>query len=198
MAVKKLTQSSLLNDKKYQSLLAGNAYFQPTAYESIATVTVGAGGQSSVTFSSIPSTFTHLQIRAMIKRSGGTGGDNTNLTLNGDTGSNYAWHQLYGDGVSPGVGAGTTQTSIRAIHSDATANVFGVGIIDILDYSNTNKYKTTRTLAGYDDNIATIGYVLFRSGLWQNTAAITSVTLTPNSGTFAQYSSFALYGIKGA
>ena len=166
-------------------------------YQAIMTATVDSGGASSITFSSIPSTFKQLQIRAMLKRSGGTAADNTNLTFNSDTGSNYSWHQLYGEGSSALASAATSQTSIRTIHSDTTANVFGVGIIDILDYANTSKNKTTRTLAGWDDNFATTGYILMRSGLWMSTAAVSTITMTPNSGSFAQYSSFALYGIKG-
>jgi hypothetical protein len=178
------------------SQISGHLWAPAGAYDSLATVTVPSGGLASITFAGIPTGYKHLQIRAMIKRSGGTAADNTNLTFNGDTGSNYVWHQLYGDGTSASSSASTSQSSIRTIHSDATANVFGVGIIDILDYSATTKYKTTRTIAGYDDNNTTVGYALFRSGLWQNTSTVTSVTLTPNSGTFAQYSSFALFGVK--
>ena len=74
------------------------------------------------------------------------------------------------------------------------ANIFGTGIIDILDYADTSKYKTVRTLFGYDANGS--GYIAFSSNLWQSTSAITSITMTPVNG-IAEYSSFALYGIKG-
>jgi len=79
-----------------------------------------------------------------------------------------------------------------------SANCFGVVVIDILDYANTNKYKTTRALAGLDINAAG-GFIALRSGNWRNTNAITTITLKPESSRiFAQYSQFALYGIKGA
>jgi hypothetical protein len=67
--------------------------------------------------------------------------------------------------------------------------------MDILDYANTNKYKTTRTLIGRDRNGA--GIMLFHSGLYQSTNAITSLKFFPSTGNFAQYTQFALYGIKG-
>jgi hypothetical protein len=80
--------------------------------------------------------------------------------------------------------------------STGGANVFGTFIIDILDYANTSKYKTQRGLGGADLNGS--GYISFNSGNWRNTNAITSISLTPLYGSqFAQYSSFALYGIKG-
>ena len=168
-------------------------------FESIATVTVGAGGSSSITFSSISSDFTHLQIRAINRKTGGSWGQ-TRLTFNSDTGNNYAQHFLYGDGssatsgnngnpinwISGGIETGTTQS----------ASVFASYVIDILDYKNTNKYKTARSLGGADNNGS--GYSWFSSGVWMNTNAITSITLTPENNNYAQYSHFALYGIKSA
>jgi hypothetical protein len=77
------------------------------------------------------------------------------------------------------------------------ANVFGGVVIDILDYKNTNKYKTVRILSGTEYNNSN-GGVSFNSGLWQNTDAITTITLQPSGANFAEYSQFALYGIKGS
>lgn len=190
MSISKLTNSGLSGDK-YPNLMADNTFMEP-----IATTLVGSGGATDITFSNIPQNYKHLQIRTILKRSGGTAADNTNIRLNGDTGSNYAWHQLLGNGSSALAGAGTSATFMQVIHSDSTANVFGAGIIDFLDYTNQNKYKTVRTLAGWDDNTVN-GYMIFRSGLWMNTSAITSIKLIPNTGTFAQYSRFSLYGIRG-
>ena len=171
-----------------------------SSYESIATTTVGSGGTATITFSSIPATYTHLQIRGITNSSAG-GGSSINMQVgNGsiDTGSNYAWHQIYGDGTSPGASAGTTQTSIRAIAYDSgTPTSFSGFVIDILDYANISKYKTTRTLTGVDTNSAS-GIIVFRSGLWQSTSAINTITFTPTSGNLIQYSQFALFGIKGA
>ena len=81
-----------------------------------------------------------------------------------------------------------------AVSANSTANCFGVAVIDILDYANTNKYKTYRSLTGGDANGS--GQVLLRSSNWRSTSAVTSMTLYPGVGNFTQYSSFALYGIK--
>ena len=167
----------------------------PTSYESIATVTVGSGGLSSISVSSIPSTFKHLQIRGIGR---GSGSNNTLITINGAS-SVYNSHWLEGNGSSASAGADTTSNGIWAFNatggSNSLSNTFGASVIDILDYADTNKYKTLRILNGVDFNGS--GYIDFQSGLYRQTTAISSITLTPSSGTVAQYSQFALYGIKG-
>ena len=170
-------------------------------YESIATVTIGAGGASSASFSSIPSTYKHLQIRGIAKSNRVDNNDAIFLQFNGDTSSNYGSHGLWGDGSGansaqlyyPGVG-----TSLPWIAGDSNgANVFGGLVIDILDYTSSNKKKTIRGLQGYDNNGN--GQAGFGSSLWSATpAAITSILIYPHYGTaWKQHSSFALYGIKG-
>ena len=181
-------------------IIASQNYTRITnSYESIATVTVGAGGASNITFSSIPSTYQHLQIRGIARSTtSGTGGDWVYCQLNTDTGSNYALHRLWGDGSSAQSGASTSQTEIRtgsATRNGNTSGIMAVSVTDILDYTNTNKNTTTRALIGYDTNGG--GEIILYSGLWMNTAAITSIKLYPEINNFAQYSSFALYGIKG-
>lgn len=163
-------------------------------YESIATVTVGSGGSSSISFSSIPSTYKHLQIRGIAK---GTVASAALLTgFNGDTASNYNDHYIEGNGSSVVAGYDATSAIIAygTIAPTAATSVFTATVIDILDYANTNKYKTTRALTGYDSNGS--GYMDLNSGLWRSTAAISSITLSPTSGNFAQYTQYALYGIK--
>jgi hypothetical protein len=165
-------------------------------FQSIATTTVGAGGASSITFSSIPSTFTHLQVRA-IGRSSNIVEDSL-WRFNGDTTANYAMHLLVGDGSTAASYNSTSATSMKATpYMTGNTSIFGIGITDVLDYANTNKYKTIRTLTGMDNNNNSFGQIQFNSGLWQSTAAITSITITPSAGTYVQYSQFALYGIKG-
>jgi len=170
-------------------------------YESIATVTVGAGGTASVSFTSIPSTFAHLQIRALSRSDrASTAGDGMIVRFNSDSGSNYAYHYLQGDGASATAGADTSQTSMiipRSGSANQTAGIFGVTVLDLLDYTNTNKYKTIRTLGGNDANGS--GIVALFSGLWQNTNAVTSITIDQQNGSnFQEYSHFALYGLRGA
>lgn len=171
-------------------------------YESIATVTVGSGGASSVTFSSIPSTYAHLQIRYTARQN--TFGALW-LTYNGDTSvNNYTTHRLFGDGTavtSQGWGTGTFKQFVSGIAGNTDlANTFGVGVVDILDYANTSKFTTSRSLSGVDFNGFTphSGQIFLSSGLWVNTAAVTSILIEPQNPNFLQHSTFALYGIKGA
>lgn len=172
-------------------------------YQSIAgTVVVAAGGQATITFSSIPSTYKHLQVRLLTKESGtGTGGPNIVASLNSDTThTNYRSHYLQGTGS--GTGAGDVQTSgyYCLVGNTATSNasyasMFGVMVLDVLDYANTSKYKTLRSIWGHDRNGS--GEVGIDSSLWMNTAAITSISFSIVGGTnFVQYSHAALYGIK--
>ena len=170
------------------------------SYESIATVTVGAGGSSSISFSSIPSTYKHLQVRLIGKvTTSGTSDTYAKLSFNSDTTyTNYNGHDLYGDGASVASGydysAAYTGLVLQRFPNAGVTSTFGTAVIDILDYTNTNKYKVTRGLGGYDKNGA--GFLGFYSGLWRNTAAVTDITITPGQDNWAQYSSFALYGVK--
>ena len=169
-----------------------------TAFESIATAS-GDGTNFEITFSSIPSTFAHLQIRCLAKSTTGTPA--INLRINGDTGSNYTRHRLIGDGTSASATGDVSQTQIPVLGNaglPSASNTYGVAIYDILDYTNTNKYTTVRVLAGQDSNGS--GGVDFTSGLWLNTAVISSLTFrTANSAEpFTTATRFALYGIKGA
>ena len=163
-------------------------------------VQVGSGGSSSVSFTSIPSTYKHLQIRAIHSNTNTANTREVIMRFNSDSGANYSWHNLSGLGssVTSDGGTSTNQVYIGQSYSGGAAgsSAFGSSIIDILDYANTNKYKTSRGLWGWNTN--TQGYMRLSSGLWMNTNAITSITIEPNPlGTFAQYSQFALYGIKG-
>jgi hypothetical protein len=167
-------------------------------FESIATVSVGAGGAANVEFTSIPGTYQHLQVRYIARGTNAAVDVEHQCQINGATGSVYSYHIVYGDGASTGSAASSSNTKIVLndfFGSTALASTYGVGVMDILDYANTNKYKTTRTLIGRDRNGA--GIMLFHSGLYQSTNAITSLKFFPSTGNFAQYTHFALYGIKG-
>jgi len=182
------------------SQISGHLFAPSGAYDSIATTTLSST-TGTITFSSIPATYTHLQIRIMSRSTRSQTGDYIAMQFNADTGSNYAYHGITGDGSAASAFGLASQTFMdieRAAAATATASVFGVSVIDILDYANTNKYKTMRCLGGFDNNGS--GEIYLTSGLWQNSNAITSITLKAQSGTssFVQYSSFALYGIKGA
>ena len=176
-----------------------------TDFYQIATTTLGSA-QSSIEFTSIPSTYTHLQIRGLVRvqSSGGVDGDNLKMQFNSDTATNYSRHGLIGSGTTAtsfAVTSASFATAGMALRSAALANNFSVSIIDILDYANTNKYKTTRAISGYDNNGTGSypGYAILYSGNWRSTSAITSIKLTTDAdGTnLLTGSTFALYGIKG-
>ena len=164
-------------------------------YESLATVTAPAGGSVSIDFTSISSAYSHLQLRGITRNE--TTNNTFRLRFNSDSGLNYSRHYLYGDGSSALAAAGSSQTSIGTgviATSSNGANIFSAFVIDILDYKNTSKYKTMRSLGGFDANGS--GTVGLFSGVWLSTAAITSISLFSDSGDQNQYSSFALYGVK--
>lgn len=182
------------------------------AFESIATVT--PSGVSTITFSAIPSTYQHLQIRYLGKSNDSAANTHYQFSIifNGDTASNYSYHRLSGDGSSAADSGAATQTAIKqgfaVIPSSGTSilNPMGAGIIDILDYTSTTKNKTVRMIAGSDTNYTLgsgVGRIVLNSGLWFKTPeAITSITLILDtgfwSGTSSRLTTFALYGIKGA
>jgi hypothetical protein len=160
-------------------------------YESISTVTVGAGGASSVSFSSIPSTYQHLQIRYTARTNRSATSDILNITLNGS--ATTTGHFIYGTGAA--ASAGVLNSFVGwATASSTASNTFGTGIIDVLDYKDTNKNRVLRSLVGWDGNGD--GEISLTSVLQTSTSALSSLTITP-TGSFVQYSSFALYGIKG-
>jgi hypothetical protein len=85
---------------------------------------------------------------------------------------------------------------VYATPSAVAASIFGTQVIDILDYTNTNKYKTQRSIGAVSENDNN-NLITFMSGSWRSSSAITSITITANGTTFQEYSHFALYGIKG-
>lgn len=179
------------NKVDYPSMLAGNPTFIPGSFDSIATVT-GNSSSGVVTFSNIPSTYQHLQLRLSVVSTA----TYNYVRFNSDSGSNYSWHQLTGDAASVTAGAGANQNLMYATQQGGNASFPSATIIDILDYSNTNKNKTMRSLSGIDSNGG--GFIYYRSGAWYNTAAITNITITLDSDTYRTGSIAALYGIKGA
>jgi len=185
----------------------GHLYSLTGSYDAIATATVDASGASSITFSSIPQTYTHLQLRGTLQDNRATYGfDDIDLRFNSDSGTNYARHYLGGDGSSAYSGAASTPSTYLHIDggsgsSAINASMFGAVIIDILDYTNTNKLKTLRALGGADNNGS--GRVVLSSGLWFKAGtgvtsdAISSISIAPDAGSqFNQYSTITLYGVK--
>ena len=170
----------------------------PAAFESIATV-VGTGSSQLITLSSIPSTYKHLQIRAIFRSTEAGSGTNFYMYVNGDTATNYSYHTLRGEGTTASASGNATVAQMfvgRAPGAGTTAGIMNATIIDIHDYANTSKYKTFRYVSGKDDNTYG-GDLVLRSGSWRSTSAINSITFNIDNPNFSNLSSIALYGIKG-
>jgi len=175
------------------------------SFYSIATVT-GTGSSSTITFSSIPSTYKHLQIRAIARQvSGGYSSQSPTIRFNGDTtAGNYNGHQLFGynSGGSNFVAATANGANLpRFVQGSAVASssMYGAVIVDIIDYASTSKYKTMRAFGGNDTNGDASGtnQIELGSALWMSTSAISSITITEkNAQSFTTASTFALYGIN--
>ena len=193
MSVTKLTTNGV-NGNKYDTVSADNYYMEPIATQLLASAT------GTITFSNIPQTYKHLQLRVFGKSARASFGDTLFVKANGDTGANYYGHYMIGNGATASAGSYGSTTGVyigQVAGASANASTFGATIIDILDYSNVYKYKTFRDLDGMDNN-DTNGAMVMRSGLWNNTAAITSLSIVTDSGSnFTTNSRFSLYGIRG-
>ena len=179
----------------YASQISGHLT-PPSSFYNIATVTA-SGSQSSVTFSSIPSTYKSLQLR--ILSNDGSGYQN-NFVFNSDTGTNYTYHRMLGNGSTVTAVGATGQTSAKAASynsPDLYNQIYAFSIVDIIDYANTSKYKTIKSQSGFDANGASGPSFVLTSNLWLNTAAITSITITNVGSTnWTSSSTFTLYGIS--
>lgn len=177
-------------------MLAGNAAYSPFAFESIATVTATTN-VTSLTFSGIPQTYKHLQIRGISRRDTGVN-HVAAVQFNSDTGNNYWFHGISGDGTTanaPYVSIYQPQIQMYyANGSTSQTNQFGAGIIDIHDYTS-NKRKTAKGI-GVCANTSNNGRITSYSGVWNNTAAITSITVNFAGDTAVAGTTFSLYGIK--
>lgn len=175
---------------------AGNPRY--TDMELISTTLIGSAGASSVTFTDNGAWagYKHLQVRYVARSSLNAGVDNLAINFNSDTGTNYSTHSIYGAGSTVISNAFFNNVSAyvpsQLPAATTTANVFGAGIIDILDFANTSKYKTLRTSNGY---MGAIGLVSLISGNWRSTSAITSITFV-TSGQIVANSRISLYGVK--
>lgn len=169
-----------------------------TTFVKIASVTVGAGGVSSVEFTSIPQTYTDLKIVLSARSSAE---NEYYITFNSNT-ANYASRYIYGNGTSAFSGANPFGTSFAFVgsvnKSTTTANVFNNAEIYIPNYASANFKSFSADTA--QENNATEAYNWLTAGLWSNTSAITSVQIDLQNApsNFTQYSTFTLYGIKSS
>ena len=194
MAINRVSQSSIQQAfPKFNTVWDGVSAVGGMDPLGVSVLSANAGG---IVFSSIPATYTHLQIRGIIRGNRTGALDEMGIRFNGGSAS-ITYHNFHGNG-SAVTTAGATATGwswFAPIASGSeTAGVFSSIVIDILDYSNTNKYKVFRALTGYDN--ASSGRVYSASGMQLDTAAINDITIIPSNTTFAANTSFSLYGIK--
>ena len=204
MAITKLSVSTVKN-----GLLKSNKIWDQTStwvdaptnsYFPIASYTVPSGGVSTITFAGLPQTYSHLQLRVHTRSTFADTDSVLIFRVNGDTGNNYPNHFLQGSGSGVGAYGYSSSTYNYAFlltypGASATASLFGGGVIDILDYKDTNKNKTIRAFGGHDRNGA--GDIRLNSSVWLNTNAITSVTMTDyRTGNFAEHTNISIYGVN--
>lgn len=171
-------------------------------FKALATTTVGSGGASSITFSSIPSGYTDLVVLASFRHDQTIG--DFRVRFNGDTGSNYSRRWLQGDGsnASSNNASGNDGFYWNAVsdRSNYTANTFSNFQMYIPNYTSSN-YKSVSVDTVIENN-ATAAVMWMVASLWSSTSAITSITLEPNDGGTAanlvQYSKATLYGIRSS
>jgi hypothetical protein len=185
---KSMKRSTITDNRWYKSMLVGNPTY--TDYELISTA-FGTGSNTEFIFSSIPSTYKHLQIRYTASKSDAQ--SFLRLQFNSVSSSSYTHHEVGGSNASMGSQNSVNQAhiSIRGLGFDGLDNIYAAGFIDILDYSSTSKNTTVRTLAGGSQ------LMYLNSGLFNSTAAISSIRVFLPSSTFRSGSRFSLYGIKG-
>ena len=165
-----------------------------TTYEKIASVTVGAGGASSIDFTSIPSTYTDLQILFSGRQSGAAITASLQLSINGST-ANLSAIYLQAGGSSPaGSGTSASNYSGQTPAANATASTFGNATLYIPSYANSsNKSINIETV---DETNGTTAYMNMNANLRSTGSAINAISLISGNGSWVQYSSATLYGIK--
>jgi hypothetical protein len=184
----------LLGILNSQAVAAGGG----SDFELISTSLISSN-TTDVYFESIPQTYKHLQVRMTVRNSA-TFSTAIRVRPNYDSGvGNYTTHRLrgYGSGQLSNFTDDTGRLDHTVLASNNTANIYGVCILDILDYTNSNKYKTMRAVHGYCDQASGGNNIVQTSMLWMNTSAMTDLQLNCWDGSFVSGSRFSLYGIKG-
>ncbi len=154
---------------------------------------------SNITFNSLStySAYQHFQLRILSRSSRASSGDNLFMRFNGDTGSNYSRHILYGEGGGSAASFGQASQTYADLGTipgaTYTSNAFSAAVVDILDPFETTKYKTVRAFNGVGSL-----WVALNSAAWLNTNALSSIQVYAPNGNLVQYSRVSLYGIKAA
>ena len=200
MGIRSLSAASISTGAKRSKFWDQSSVILTGAYESIGTITL-TSSQAALEFTSIPQTYKHLQLRGLFRSDYGTGAGGY-LELNGNASGTYRSHAFYmtGNGSVGSYGSGALSTGMYMGYDtgvSSPADTFGIQIIDILDYTNTNKNRVVKIYSGKSTNNTGGGNQL-TGGLYVSTTAITSLKF--KFGGAAQWvagTTVALYGIKG-
>ena len=163
----------------------------PKTYEPISTQLL-TGTQATITFSSIPQTYTDLILVANCFSISSATSSSIGVQFNGDTATNYSRTLLFGDGSTAASTRDASISSSTILYYEGLANL-APNILHIMNYSNTTTNKTFIARANFAGSTVRLGV-----GLYRSTSAITSVVLVPTTSSFASGSTFTLYGIKAA
>ncbi len=164
-------------------------------YFAIATVTVGSGGAANIEFTSIPGTYTDLVVQLSYRTSNAAATDGK-IAFNSST-SNFSWRSVYGTGSAAVSANNTVNNALGQVQgTNATASTFNSTQIYIPNYTSSNNKSFSVDYA--TENNATLAYAGLVAGLWSNSAAITSITISLDAGNIVQYSTATLYGIKNS
>ena len=209
MAITKMSNSGIATggSTKYDDMLAGNAAYMPytDSFESIATFTA-TGSANSVTFSSIPQTYKHLHIRALIRNNANVGGDAAWIRINGDTSTSYPtwkWASYNQTATTYSVSsqAGYARYGINTADSNSRANYYSPIVMDIPNYSQSSYQKTLNAYSSGVGPTSVANYFSQSMGAvtWPQTAAITSITLGvwTVDGANTMSGLIELFGVKG-
>ncbi len=210
MGIRSLSAASISTGAKRSKFWDQSSVLVPDAYESIASVLVGAGGATSITFTDggAWAPYKHLQLRILARSDRGISTDTIILGFNNNTtSSNYACGSYYADGASvtsfyESTSAPNSFTGIRTATipaATAQGTVFGGQTINILDFANANKKPSARGQGGYTTNNNSGKEVILWGGLYNSTGAVSSIKVYPYGGsTLVQHSRVSLYGIRGS
>jgi len=174
----------------------------PNTFVKIASVTVGSGGAASIDFTSIPQTYTDLKVMLSSRTTAAAASATAEypyIVLNNNT-SGYSQRQLLGNGSTPSSvtralgGQGYTYVMPGTAN---TASTFGSLEVYFPNYVGSD-FKSSSADGAPESNVSTLNSMLLDSSLWSNTSAITQITIYPSAGSFAQYTTANLYGIKNS
>lgn len=169
----------------------------PNTFVKIQTVTVGAGGAANIEFTSIPQTYTDLKVVMSLRSNVASGFDNAKISFNSST-VGFSYRRLFGSGSAASSDSGSNNTNTIIVNgATSTSSVFNNAELYIPNYKSSN--NKSYSIDAVSETNATTAYTYLATGLWSNTAAITSLTLTPQDGTvFVEYTTATLYGIKSS